>query len=381
VALGAAVIPLAGRTEPARWSRLATDVWRVSDRVDGQVPSWTLVPGDGSSGMEIAASLGNDVAATVPSLRLPEQLAHLDVGDVLVLADDGSQVRVAWKNSAVHNSILLTERCDNYCLMCSQPPKERDDGFLYARAKRVVSALPAGARAVSFTGGEPTIDAEAFLDLMRHCADVAPQLAVHVLSNGRSFAERSLARRYCETPLSDAMVGIPLYAAEPRLHDFVVQADGAFDETIRGICNLADEGARLEIRVVLQAQSIPVLGEIARYVVRNLPFVEQVALMGLEMTGLARPNSSLVWADPIDYADKLRECYTILRDAGIRTSIYNLQLCVLEQDLWPAAVQSISDWKNDYPELCQPCAVRDRCAGVFTTSGSRLSRGLAPVNA
>ena len=85
------------------------------------------------------------------------------------------------------------------------------------------------------------------------------------------------------------MVGIPIYGAEPSLHDYVVQADGAFDETVRGIMNLAQLEQRIEIRVVIHKQTAPALVEIAEFIARNLPFVEQVALMGLEMIGL-RPR-------------------------------------------------------------------------------------------
>ena len=112
---------------------------------------------------------------------------------------------------------------------------------------------------------------------------------------------------------------------------------------------------------------------------RNLPFVAQVALMGLEMTGLARPNSPLVWADPADYQRELAGAVDILATAGITTRIYNHQLCVLDRRLWPYAVRSISDWKNDYLDICRTCSVRDACGGVFTTSGNRLSQHLRPV--
>ena len=37
------------------------------------------------------------------------------------------------------------------------------------------------------------------------------------------------------------------------------------------------------------------------------PFVEQVALMGLEITGLARRNFDDLWIDPIDYQPQLAE--------------------------------------------------------------------------
>lgn len=314
-----------------------------------------------------------------PVLRLGPELAHLEAGDIIHVPGDGRRVTVLWKNSARHNSLLLTEQCDNYCLMCSQPPKDRDDSWLFDRAGKVISLLPKDARALSLTGGEPTLHADALIDLLEHCERVAPRLSVHLLSNGRRFADPAFARRYAAVGLADIMVGIPVYAPESGLHDFIVQAVGAFGETIHGILNLATLGQAVEIRVVIQRHIIPVLAGLATFIARNLPFVAQVALMGLEMTGLARPNSPLVWADPADYQRELAEAVGILATAGIATRIYNHQLCVLDRHLWPYAVRSISDWKNDYLDICRSCSVRDACGGVFTTSGSRLSQHLRPV--
>lgn len=249
---------------------------------------------------------------------------------------------------------------------------------LSMHAQNGSSALPEAARAVGLTGGEPTIDPDAFLHLLNHCALAAPHLGVHVLSNGRRFADRAFAIKYASVPIQDLMVGIPVYGAEAGLHDYVVQAPGAFNQTIKGILNVAAAGGHIEIRVVVQKATVPALTEIATFIARNLPFVDQVALMGLEMTGLARPNASLVWVDPATYRSELQEAYWILANAGVTTRIYNHQLCVLAEDLWPAAVQSISDWKNTYPDLCDPCSLRDKCCGVFTTSGARISPNLRP---
>jgi His-Xaa-Ser system radical SAM maturase HxsC len=292
---------------------------------------------------------------------------------------------VLWKATAVHNSLLLTEQCDNYCLMCSQPPKARDDAWLFGRARRVISLLPPAARALSLTGGEPTLPqgGRALLGLLGHITREAPGLSVHLLSNGRRFADWDYARDYAAAGPADLMAGIPLYAPEPGLHDFVVQARGAFAQTVHGILNLATLGQRAEIRVVVQKHTVPVLAALATFIARNLPFVDQVALMGLEMTGFARPNSAEVWIDPADraYQEQLGEAVSVLTSAGIETRIYNHQLCVLDEWLWPYAVRSISDWKNDYLDICQRCAVRDQCGGVFTTSGNRLSQHLRPVGA
>jgi His-Xaa-Ser system radical SAM maturase HxsC len=315
-----------------------------------------------------------------PVLRLGSELAHLDAGDVIHVPGDGHRVAVLWKNSARHNALLLTEQCDNYCLMCSQPPKDRDDAWLFDRARKVISLLPDDARALSFTGGEPTLNADAFIGLLEHCKQVAPGLSLHLLTNGRRFADPSFTRRYAAVGLTDIMAGIPLYAPEPALHDFIVQAVGAFEETVHGILSLASLGQAVEIRVVVQRHTVPVLAGLAAFIARNLPFVAQVALMGLEMTGLARPNSALVWADPADYQSELAEAVGTLATAGIATRIYNHQLCVLDRRLWPYAVRSISDWKNDYLDICRSCTVRDVCGGVFTTSGNRLSQHLHPIS-
>jgi His-Xaa-Ser system radical SAM maturase HxsC len=390
------VLKLVGRGDVSGVSGPVTDdVWRVQlpgdpistrDEQSAKSLACLLKPGEPMPtgyGLYVTTESG---AETVPPseapgavLKLGSELAHLGSGDIIHVPPGGRRVTVLWKNSAQHNGLLLTEQCDNYCLMCSQPPKEREDSWLFDRARKVVSLLPKDARSLSLTGGEPTLHADALIELLEHCRRVAPELSIHLLSNGRRFADPAFARRYASVDLADIMVGIPVYAPEPGLHDFVVQAAGAFDETIHGVLNLASLSQAVELRVVIQRHTVPVLVGLATYIARNLPFVAQVALMGLEMTGLARPNSALVWADPADYQRELAEAVDILTAAGIATGIYNHQLCVLDRRLWPYAIRSISDWKNDYLDICRSCSVRDACGGVFTTSGNRLSQHLHPL--
>jgi hypothetical protein len=40
-------------------------------------------------------------------------------------------------------------------------------------------------------------------------------------------------------------------------------------------------------RVVIQGHTAPILRDLAVFITRNLPFIDQVALMVLDMTGLA----------------------------------------------------------------------------------------------
>ncbi|MDB5386201.1 MAG: moaA 3, partial [Planctomycetaceae bacterium] len=134
----------------------------------------------------------------------------------------------------------------------------------------------------------------------------------------------------------------------------------------------------VELRVVLHRQTVDRLPSLARYIARNLPFVEHVALMGLEMMGYVRMNLDALWIDPVDYQSSLVEAVRTLDQHGMNISIYNHQLCTLDETLWPYAAKSISDWKNEYMDVCEKCAVRDDCGGFFSSAKIRRSADIRP---
>jgi His-Xaa-Ser system radical SAM maturase HxsC len=263
--------------------------------------------------------------------------------------------------------------------MCSQPPRAVQDGWIVDEILGALPLIDRSAREIGFTGGEPTLLGERFVELVRATESYLPNTALHVLSNGRNFADDKFAASVAQIRHHDLMLGIPLYSDLAHLHDYVVQADGAFDETLRGILNLKRHGVRVEIRAVLQRPTTERLPHLARFIARNLLFVDHVALMGLEITGFAKANLDRIWIDPADYTGELLSAVRILAQAGIRTSIYNSQLCVLPEELRPFARRSISDWKQEYLPACEGCSVRSECAGFFATSGMKHSRAITPI--
>jgi His-Xaa-Ser system radical SAM maturase HxsC len=315
------------------------------------------------------------------AVRLPPELDYLSGDDVVAISDDGLRIRVLWRHESHQNSILLTERCNHYCLMCSQPPKTAIDDHLLDQASELIRILPRDIAEIGFTGGEPTLYGEDLVELLRLCRNLHPEAQVHVLSNGTRFADPEFAAAWASIDNPNMMVGIPIYGAEPARHDYVVQAEGAFNQTIPGILNLAQLGQRIEIRVVLHKQTAPALPEIAEFIARNLPFVDQVALMGLEMIGLARANIPELWIDPTEYADELAEAVTVLDRSRINTMIYNHQLCLIPRSLWPWTVRSISDWKNEYHPECVKCSVREECGGFFFSAKYKVSENVKAIPA
>lgn len=314
-------------------------------------------------------------------VRLPPLLGHLGGRDVISLSETGEHIGVLWRDKSPMNAILLTERCDHYCLMCSQPPKEREDDWLMDNAEELVRLLPHKTHGIGFTGGEPTIYGDRLISLLKLCRNLLPFAGVHVLSNGRRFGDPNFASDWASVDNPRMMVGIPIYGAEAALHDYVVQSQGAFDETLRGIVNLGERSQSVEIRVVIHKQTAPHLPEIAEFIARNLPFVDQVALMGLEMMGFARANIDDVWIDPVDYRPGLSEAVSLLARRRIKTMIYNHQLCLIDRELWPFAVRSISDWKNEYHPECLDCSVRERCGGFFFSAKYKVSEKIKAIPA
>jgi MoaA/NifB/PqqE/SkfB family radical SAM enzyme len=136
------------------------------------------------------------------------------------------------------------------------------------------------------------------------------------LTNGRAFAGEEVTAAWAALGHQRLTAGIPLYSAVDAVHDYVVQARGAFDDTVLGILRLKDKGRRVEVRVVLHAVTARRLRETCAWLARNLPFVDHVALMGLENTGFALANQDLLWIDPLDYQADLARGVDMLRAGG-----------------------------------------------------------------
>jgi His-Xaa-Ser system radical SAM maturase HxsC len=318
--------------------------------------------------------------ADAPVVHSLPGLEYLADGDVVHLHPAGF-VRTLYRRSSPHNFILATDRCNSLCLMCSQPPRAEDDSHRLAEHFRLIDLIDPETKELGITGGEPTLFKDGFLHIIERCKERLPNTALHVLTNGRLFYYREFARKLGEIAHPDIMLGIPLYSDVDSEHDYVVQAKGAFEETVLGLQHLGRYNVPVEIRVVVHRQTYMRLPRLAEFVARNFPFASHVALMGMEMFGFVHRNFDELWIDPHDYQRELLEAADVLTLAGLNTSVYNHQLCVLDRRLWPLARRSISDWKNIYLAECDACALRDECGGLFQSAAKKHSahiRAFAP---
>jgi len=332
-------------------------------------------------GFLVPDALTTPTQDTLLVLHSPKELDVVQPGDVVALTPNSTLVRVLYRRGSDSNLLFMTDRCNSLCLMCSQPPKDIDDHWHIEENLRLIDLMDPGEENLGISGGEPTLYRDGLLEILAKCKTVLPQKSLHVLSNGRLLKEPSWIEALAALQHPQLSWGIPLYADNATEHDHVVQAPGAFSETIQGLYNLARAKQIIEVRVVLSRLTTPRLPELAHYVFRNLPFVRHVALMGIESTGLARKHHEALWIDPLDYQEPLSQAVYFLANRGIPVSIYNLPLCLIPPHLSHFARQSISDWKNLFIDACQQCAAIEHCSGFFKSHTDRWqSRGIHPLS-
>lgn len=265
------------------------------------------------------------------------------------------------------NSLFVTSQCNNRCLMCAQPPLNRDDiDFFLEKNIKLINNAPDGLTNIGITGGEPTLLREKLLYLIECIRLRYPDSLIHILTNGRAFSDVLYTKTFKST--SNILFGIPLHSDFSIDHDLITQVKGSYVETMKGLYNLASIGADIELRIVINKMNYQRLPQLSEFIWKNLPFIAYISFMGLEDTGYSIKNHKQIWIDPIDYQDKLEQAILNLAEWKLDVSIFNLPHCLLKPSLYKFAKKSISDWKVTYNDNCSTCLKKNECCGLFSTS-------------
>lgn len=292
----------------------------------------------------------------------------IEEGDILHFTPDG-RLRVVFSISSKDNVLFLTNQCNNTCLMCSQPPSKANDlQYFYFYSLKLIELLPMSVSRLGITGGEPTLQGKNLINILTKINKKFPGIELQLLSNGRSFENIEFVRDLSKVEISHLIVGIPIHSDYYLQHDAIAQSKGAFNQTLKGLYNLARFGIAIELRVILNKMNKERLEYLSDYIFKNLPFTSHITFMGMEHVGLAVKNDSSIWIDPTEYKIELKNAVLDLASWGLNVSIFNIPLCLLDSDIRQYSKISISDWKIKYFEECNQCALMQYCGGDFSTS-------------
>lgn len=292
---------------------------------------------------------------------------RLHEGDIVAIEPDGN-INVIYEIGSMFNALFVTEMCNCRCIMCPQPPFAGRDNMTEEIIKIINLTDRKRTPSLGVTGGEPTLLGDGFSKIIRTCKDHLPNTHLSVLTNAKLLKDIEYVRNIVRIGHPDLFFCIPIYASTDTEHDAIVRSTGSFYDTLSAIHNLALFKQHIEIRFVVMKQNWRRLLQWCDFIYRNMPFVNHIALMGMETTGLAEKNIEAVWVDPIEYANVLRNSVQYLHQRGMNVSLYNMQLCVLPKAIWKYSKQSISNWKNIFLDECLNCSLKKFCSGFFQSA-------------
>ncbi|MGR3662471.1 MAG: His-Xaa-Ser system radical SAM maturase HxsC [Paracoccaceae bacterium] len=296
------------------------------------------------------------------TLRLKTQnLENLD-GDVILISPGQSSLHRLIRNNSKHNTFLVTEQCDQLCVMCSQPPKKYHYD-LFQQFFEAVELAPQNA-VIGLSGGEPLLHKQRLFELIEKSLSSRPDVAFHVLTNGQHFAEDD--RSFLDSlPRGSVLWGIPIYADTPELHDRIVAKKGAFSILMRNLALLASVGAQIELRTVVLRSNALQFESLSHHISKHLSFIEFWAIMQLESIGYGRQNWDQEFFDSSILFNPIGKSIDLAVALGILVKLYNFPLCTLPEPYRQFSVRSISDWKQKYLENCDGCNSKSQCGGFF----------------
>ncbi|MBA4045694.1 MAG: His-Xaa-Ser system radical SAM maturase HxsC [Erythrobacter sp.] len=297
-------------------------------------------------------------------------------GDVVLVEPAKGRIERLIRTGSRHNTLLVTEQCDQLCVMCSQPPKKSHDDRFGHFTKACM--LADEGTLIGISGGEPTLHMEKLLQMIEAVLARRPDLSFHVLSNGQHFTPEH-AMRLRDPRYRRVAWGIPLYSSDPVRHDTIVGKPGAFERLMESFVTLFRAGARIELRTVLLSQNVADLAPLARFLAANLPQIEQWSVMGLENAGFARRNfGDLRVALPERFAE-VAPALDLAVLHGLPVRLFNIPLCHVPPAYRHLAVASISDWKKRFASACDECRAQADCSGFFEWHPQELVDRVAPI--
>ncbi|MBI4683909.1 MAG: His-Xaa-Ser system radical SAM maturase HxsC [Nitrospirae bacterium] len=313
---------------------------------------------------------------SVPLCHSVAEIDYLNDGDIVLIENNGN-INVLYEKESSTNALMLTEKCNCDCIMCPQERKTKEENRAPLNLK-IISLMDKSTKHLGLTGGEPTLIGNDLLKIIKACKKAIPTAQIDILTNGIRLCDFDFVKKIVLLQHPNLIFAIPLYADTDNEHDHIIKARG-FHKTVQGIYNLALFNQRIEIRVVLHKLTYQRLPKLAEFIYHNFPFVFHITFMGMETRCLAEKNIEELWIDPHDYMSELKDAVIYLNQRLMNVSIYNLQLCVMPEELWPFSAKAISGWKNIYLDDCSSCDFKADCGGFFEPSEDRHSSYLSPI--
>jgi len=269
--------------------------------------------------------------------------------------------------------------CNNRCVFCAQGDKRSQcDSLsideLIGRLKKVRR----GSQGLVLTGGEPTLYKR--LPSLIVAARELGYAPIQIQTNGRLLAYPEVLKRLREVGADEFSPS--LHGSTAEIHDALTRAPGSFEQSVRGIANVAQLGIPLVTNSVVTRQNthdLPALVELLCSL-----GVRQGQLAFVHPVGTAEELFDEVVPRLSDVVEPLRRAREVALRHGMKLVTEAVPYCFLRgmedlavEDAIPMTtvvdldgeVLEYSDWRvqegKAHGPPCVTCAARTECEGPW----------------
>ncbi len=259
-------------------------------------------------------NLDRDIATT-HYRQIREKLirfVHGEAGVVNIIGADAPVIGADDYPAPYRMDLILSYRCQNRCGHCYNEPRQLDELSL-DQWKRVIRQLwEIGVPHIVFTGGEPTLSP--YLGELVQTSEGLGQVT-GLVTNGRRLAEPGYLGDLIQTGLDH--VQITVLSHRPEIHDRLVGATGAWEETMNGLDVALNSDLYVSTNTTLMRSNISDAEATLRFLIAR--GVKNIAFNGLIRSGRGK-NAEGVPLEEL--ADVLVRLKTIADEAGVRMIWY-----------------------------------------------------------
>ena len=261
-------------------------------------------------------------------------------------------------------TIPVHNECNNNCIMCTNNP-EKLKTFQECQIIKKIHELKSKENEiinVTLSGGEPTLNKN-FFNVLKLVRKKFPEKGITILSNGRLFAYEDYTREFVKLKIDGLKIAIPIHGHMAKLHDYITQTNGSFDQTLRGIKNLLRYSIPIEIRVVINRANYKHLPEIAEFI-SHIGKILYASFIAMEIEGKGLYNKDKIIVKYKEFSPFLDTAIHIMENNEKDLRLYHFPLCTIKQHNWKYMWKTLPDEELQFLPVCNKCAYKKLCMGI-----------------
>ncbi len=290
--------------------------------------------------------------------------------------------------------IQVTRRCNQRCIICSNPPTERRLSLTMAKHK-IDEIKKEGGEGVIITGGEPTLYKDLTGLITYACAKgVMPR----IITNGQRMADFGYAESLKDAGLRHVHVSI--YSCRDDVQAKLSNNPDSLRNIIGALDNLKKLGTMtVDANIAISKLNADHLSETVKWLTTRHPFIRHFVFNNLDPFMNRASENPEVIPRLHDFELELHRALTHLTSEEKTFRVERVPLCYLSGFEHVSTEtrkivkeeartiyfldekgKSIQDtWMSEKAACCKECSLRDICAGIYGWGRYYSVTELSPV--